>query len=415
MHRVSTQMPSMSMQYQLRGQESRINKVNNQIGSEQKIPRLRDDPIAAGHAVRYNSYLTRVQQFEKNAKTLADQFVFTEGYMRSSLDLVHRARELAVQASNGTYTPNDLKLMSAEVDELLKQLVQNANETGPDGNTLFAGTRIKGTAFEAVMGGVPGAAEPMITEVRYAGNISVNNVEVDERAYLPVDRAGNRIFWAEHQHLTAFRDATDYRVPTDGVISVDGVEIAVSAGDNVFTIAAKINNSGAAVKAGVDPVTLGLTMSTTDSRQLWLQDIEGSVLNEMGIIGDSSQLPPNNIAPMSARVSGGSLFDALIALRDAMLSGDQEAIGGRVLGVIDQGFANLDERTALIGSQYERAMINAERNSLSALNTEMQLAREADLDITQAVMDLKMMEVVNQATMATSARLYSSTILNYMR
>jgi flagellar hook-associated protein 3 FlgL len=408
-------MPSASLQYRLRGQESRLNKLNNQIGSEQKIPRLRDDPIAVGHTVRYSSYLTRVQQFEKNAKTLADQFAFSEGYMRSSLDIVHRVRELAVQAANGTYTGDDLKLMSGEVDELLKQLVQNANETGPDGNSLFAGTRTKGTAFEAVMGGVPGAAEPMITEIRYAGNIGVNSVEVDERAYLPVDLAGNRVFWAEKQNLTAFRDATDYRVPADSIISVDGVEITVNAGDNVYTIAAKINDSGAAVKARVDPVTLGLAMNTTDSRQLWLQDIQGAVLNELGIIGDASQRPPNNIAPMSARVSGGSLFDAVIALRDAMLSGDQEAIGGRVLGAIDQGFANLNTKTALVGSRYERAMVNAERNSLSALNTTQQLARESDLDMTQAIMDLEMMKVVNQATLSTAARLYSSTILNYMR
>ncbi|GMO45430.1 MAG: flagellar hook-associated protein 3 [Treponemataceae bacterium] len=415
MHRVSTRMPSASMQYQLRGQESRLNKVNNQIGSQQKIPRLRDDPIAAGHAVRYNSYLTRVQQFEKNAKTLVDQFSFAEGYMRSSLDIVHRVRELAVQSANGTYSSDDLRLMSAEVDELLKQLVQNANETDSDGNALFAGTRTKGAAFEVVMGGVSGAAEPMITEVRYAGNISTNNVEVDERAYLPVDRAGNRIFWAERQHLTALSDASGYRVPFDGLISVDGVEIAVTAGDNARTIAAKINTSGASVKAGIDPITQGLMMSTTDSRQLWLQDIQGSVLNDLGIIGDASQRPPNNIAPMTARVSGGSLFDTVIALRDAMLSGDQETIGGRVLGAIEQGFANLNERTALIGSRYERAMSNVERNSLTALNTAQQLARESDLDAAQAIMDLKMMETVNQATMSTAARLYSNTILNYMR
>jgi flagellar hook-associated protein 3 FlgL len=60
-------------------------------------------------------------------------------------------------------------------------------------------------------------------------------------------------------------------------------------------------------------------------------------------------------------------------------------------------------------------MVNVERNSLTAHNTAQQLARESDLDATQAIMDLKMMEVVNQATMSTAARLYSNTILNYMR
>jgi flagellar hook-associated protein 3 FlgL len=408
-------MSSLDMQYQLRGQESRANKVNNQIGSQQKIPRLRDDPVAAGHVTRYDSYITRIKTFENNANTLTQQYAFTEGYMQSSLGLVNRARELAVQASHGTYTPSDLELMSVEVDELLKQLVQNANEVDSDGNSLFAGTRTKGAAFEVVMGTVPGGAEPMITEVRYAGNMKVNNVEVDENAYLSIDRAGNKIFWAEQQHLISQRDAMDYRVPSDGVISVDSVKIHVNAGDNVYAIAAKINDSGAAVKAQVDPITRGLALVTTDSRQLWLEDVQGTTLNELGIIGDSSQRPPNNIASESARVSGGSLFDALIALRDAMISGDQEAIGGRVLATLDQGLSNLTTHTAFIGSRYERAALNAERNSATVLHATQQLAREGDLDMTQAIIDKLMLDIVHQATLAASAKLYSNTLLNYLR
>jgi flagellar hook-associated protein 3 FlgL len=403
------------MQSHLRDQESRLNAVNNQIGSQQRIARLRDDPIAAGHLVRYQSYLSRMQNFEKNAKTLTDQYSITESYMTSSLSLVHRVRELAVQAANGTYTPDDLKNMSAEVDELLKELVQNSNATGPDGNLLFSGTRTKGTAFETITGTVPGAAEPMIVGVRYAGNIDINNVEVDEGAYLPIDRAGNKTFWAEMQHLTGLRDAGNYRVPGDGIISVDGVQVQLKAGDNVYAIASKINDSGAAVKAGVDPGTGGLTMTTTDSRQLWLNDIQGSVLNELGIIEDSSGRPPYNIAGASARVSGASLFDTFIALRDAMLAGDSEAIGGRVLGALDQGFANLNARTALLGSDYERAVMNAERDSAVALGTTQQVAREGDLDITQAIMNLKMMELVQQASLSVSSKLYSNSLLNYMR
>lgn len=415
MNRVSTQMPAMDMRYQLRGQDSRALKISNQIGSQQKVPRLRDDPVAAGHVTRYDSYITRMKTFGKNAETLAHQYAFTEGYMQNSLEVVHRVRELAVQAAHGTYTPADLELMSTEVDELLKQLVQNANGIDSDGNLLFAGTRTKGAAFEVVMGTVPGGAEPMITEVRYAGNIKTNDVEVDENAYLGFGRAGNKIFWAEQQHLISQRDAMDYRVPTDGVISVDGVEIRLNAGDNVYAIAAKINDSGAAVKAQVDTVTRGLSLVTTDARELWLEDVQGSALNELGIIGDSSQRPPNNIATGSARVSGGSLFDAFIALRDAMIAGDHEAIGGRVLGTIDQGFASLTARTALIGSDYERAMLNVERNSASVLNATAQLSREGDIDMAQALIDKHTLDVVNQATLAMTARLYSNTLLNYLR
>jgi len=99
---------------------------NAQIGSQRRIGALRDDPLAAGHLVRYQSFLSRVNVFEKNAQTLADNFQVREGYINQNLQIMQRVRELAVQGANGLNTPEDLKNMATEVDELLKELVQNA-------------------------------------------------------------------------------------------------------------------------------------------------------------------------------------------------------------------------------------------------------------------------------------------------
>ena len=157
MQRISSKMYNNDTQANLRLQENRMNKVNNQIGSQNKIQRLRDDPLAAGHLVRYESYLNRVKQFEKNAATLTDEFALREGYMQDSLDIMQRIRELAVTGANGIYTKEDLSNMASEVDELLSQLVQNANAVSSDGNALFAGTNTKSTAFEVEMGNVEGS------------------------------------------------------------------------------------------------------------------------------------------------------------------------------------------------------------------------------------------------------------------
>ena len=140
MQRISSQMNNNNTQSNLRLQESRLNKVNNQIGSQQKIQQLRDDPLAAGHMVRYQSYLTRVNNFEKNALTLSDQFSVRESYMTDSLDIMQRVRELAVTGANGIYNKDDLKNMATEVDELLKALIQNANAVSSDGNSTSANT-----------------------------------------------------------------------------------------------------------------------------------------------------------------------------------------------------------------------------------------------------------------------------------
>ncbi|WP_315327161.1 flagellar hook-associated protein 3 [Treponema socranskii] len=414
MRRVSSQMNNMDVQSNLRLQESRLNKINNQIGSQRRIQELRDDPIAAGHLVRYQSYAARIENFEKNAKTLSELFMQREGYMTNSLDVMHRVRELAVTGANGIYTGDDMKNMAAEVDELLKELVQNANAIGEDGNSLFAGTETKVRAFDVEMGNVAGSGVPLIEGVRYNGNISETQVEIDENKYLTTDNAGVRTFWAEPQQIFGARDATGWRAGEDSVIAVDGAEIKINAGDNVYSLIAKINDSEAAVKATLDPVTRALNFTATDARQLWLEDVSGSALADLGIIKDVSQKPPYNLAA-GVRASGGSMFDAVISLRNALLAGDHEAIGGRVLGSIDQGLNNLTTRIAKSGSEYERAELNVKRNSGTALNVTQRISSEGDLDLTKAASDMKMMDFTHQATLSTAARLYSSTLLDYLR
>ena len=414
MHRISSQMNNTNTQSSLRLQESRLNRANNQIGSQHKIQQLRDDPIAAGHLVRYQSYLNRVNQFEKNALTLSDEFSFREGYMTDSLDIMQRVRELAVTGANGIYTKEDMANMATEVDELLKALVQNANAVDADGNSVFAGTNTKATAFDIEMGNVEGSGVPLIQNVRYNGNIDVNRVEIDEAKYLVNDNAGNKTFWAENQQIFGARDASSWQASSDNVISIDGVEIQIKQGDNIYALVSKINNSAAAVKASVDPIRNSLNLATTDARQLWIQDVEGSSLNELGLVKDSSQKPPYNLGD-GVRVSGGSMFDTVIAFRNALLAGDQESIGGRVLGSLDKGIDSLVSRIAKSGAEYERAQLNANRSSKLALDVTHMVSREGDLDFTKAITDLKMLDYTNQATLSQAGKMYSSTLLNYMR
>ena len=44
-----------------------------------------------------------------------------------------------------------------------------------------------------------------------------------------------------------------------------------------------------------------------------------------------------------------------------------------------------------------------------------QISREGDLDITKAITDEKALEHVQQATLHSASKIYSSSLLNYMR
>ena len=414
MKRISSNMQHNDSSYSVRRQESRLHRVHEQLSTQRRIQQLRDDPIAAGHSVRYKSLLARLDRFEKNTKTLNDQYKVAEAPMQSAINIMQRLRELSVAGATGTYSPSDLKKMAPEVDELLYELVQTANASSADGTRIFAGTKSFTEPFEVVMGDIDGAGSAVITSVRYNGSIDTKHVESDELSFLGASQAGNRVFWADKQVLFSATDARNYVVQQDSEIEVDGVTIPLIAGDNVYAVMSKINSSGAAVKASLDPVTNGMNIETTDARQLWLRDAgEGTVLSSLGLI-KPAQRPPYNLAD-SVRVSGGSLFDAVIAMRNAMYAGDNESLGGKVLGSVDGAIDNLSARLAENGSRYERAEAVLARLNMQIPNITSAESREADLDLTQAITDLKMYEYTHQASLSTVGRLYKNTLLNYLR
>lgn len=414
MRRISSAMQHDDVQHALRRQESQLQKISNQLGSQKKIENLRDDPIAAGHSVRYKSYLARLERFDTNTKTLIDRFSVTETYMNQSLQIMQRVRELAVAGANGTFTQDDLRLMAPEIDELLQELVLNGNAIGPDGTRIFAGTKSFTEPFEIVYGDVDGAGNPMIKEVRYRGSHDGNEIEIDESSYMATGQNGSRTFWAEKQSLFSSVDATSFIVPTDTTIYVDGVAVPLATGDNVYAVISKINDSGAAVKASLDPVTNGLNIETTDIRQLWLSDGTGdSVLSSLGLIKEGQE-PPYNIAS-TVRVSGSSLYGSVIALRDALLAGDHESIGGRILGSVDGAIDNLTTRMAEIGARYERAQNTVARIQTQILNVTAQDSREMDIDLSEAITDQKMYELVQKVTLSSAGKLYQNSLLNYLR
>ena len=61
-------------------------------------------------------------------------------------------------------------------------------------------------------------------------------MEVDEGKYLQNDNIGDKTFWAEHQQLFGGRDALNWQSSSNNVISIDGVEIQINQGDNIYAV-----------------------------------------------------------------------------------------------------------------------------------------------------------------------------------
>jgi flagellar hook-associated protein 3 FlgL len=413
-------MPNNDIQYYLRRQEEGLSNIQSKIAGQSRINELRDDPLAVSHAVRYASYLARLERYEKNVLFARDHYNQVDIYLRQTNDVLQRIREIAVQGANGTYTPEDLKYMGTEVNELLKELAAVSNQLGPDGKQLFAGDKAFTEPFRIVEGTVQGGGESVVVRVEYRGAGSARRTEISEGAYSDLDIGGGEAFWAEKMQILSSFDASNYRAVSDGAFYVDGQEIAVNTGDTVHAIVAKINESSAPVKAYVDPETKGLALEGTSAHLIRLEDRRDSgepgvrVLQDLGIIRNTGDPSAPNWHP-DARVSGGSAFDMVIRLRDALFRGDTEYVGSQGIGGVDLALTNLAGRITEMGSRQERAEAAWRRINQEIPNVTAALDREAGLDLATAATDLGMMEFAHKASLQTAARIIPPTLLDFLR
>jgi flagellar hook-associated protein 3 FlgL len=422
MRRISTDMPNNDMQFYLRRQEEGLSDIQNKMAGQKKILIPRDDPLAASHAVRYDSYLTRLERFEKNTLYAKDHYNEVDAYLRQTNDIMQRIRELSVQGATGTYTREDLGFMGVEMNELLKELVSIANSAGSDGRYLFAGDKAFTEPFLAVEGSIQGMQgggspdqTPAITAIEYRGAGSARRAEITGGAYAELDIGGGEAFWAEKMQVFSAIDATDYRAEGTGAFFIDGEEIGVNPGDTVYAIAAKINDSAAPVKAYIDPESRGLVLEGTNAHLIRAEDEQDSrVLQDLGIIAFNNDPAAPNWHP-GARVSGGSLFDMVIRVRDALFRGDQEFVGSQGIGGVDLAMANVQNRLALNGSRQERAANAWERLNTEIPNVTEALGRENSLDFADAAVELGMMQFAHKAALQTAAKILPTTLLDFLR
>ena len=415
MRRVSTDMPNTDMQYYLRRQEDSLHNLSNQIASGNRLNQLRNDPLAATHAVRYESYLARLERFESNTLYARDHYNQIDIYLQRAVDVMQRIRELAVTGANGTFTREDSQAMAGEVNELLKELVSIANTVGPDGKQLFAGEKAFTEPFRLVEGTVEGAGDIMVVNVEYRGSGPARKAEISEGNYTELDIGGGEAFWAERMQIFSQVDASAWRAADNGAFYVDGYEIQVKAGDTLPAIVSKINDSGAPVKAAIDPETRGLMLTGTNPHLIRMEDKQGSrTLEELGIIQFNNDPSAPNWSP-AARVSGGSAFDMVIRLRNALYRSDKMFIGGLGISGIDMALQNMEARLTDIGSRQERAMATWNRLNQEIPNVTAMLARESSVNMVDAATDLGMMDFAHKAALQTAAKILPTTLLDFLR
>ncbi len=169
------------------GQNSfNIQKIQETLASGKSINRVSDDPIQSVRMLDLTQTLNVDKQYVRNMQTALTEIDLADTAINSSLDIIHRAKELATQGATTGNDQNNLNAIAVEVEELLKQLVQVGNTQLGD-KYLFGGKQTGTAPFST-----------SANDITYNGNDPSTawqrQVEVSENVTLDINLNGETLF-----------------------------------------------------------------------------------------------------------------------------------------------------------------------------------------------------------------------------
>lgn len=142
---------------------SRFEEATRAASTGLRVEHAEDDPAAAGLIARHRSQVDQTDALAKAMDAANAELTTADGALDGVGADLSRARELAVQLSNATWSAPERAAAAAEVDGLFKHAVGALN--------IKAGQRY-------VFGGFKDDAPPFDAAGNYAGDAGVRQVEV---------------------------------------------------------------------------------------------------------------------------------------------------------------------------------------------------------------------------------------------
>jgi flagellin len=132
-------MSSINSNNVLRFKTKDVDKSIEKLASGMKINRAGDDASGLAVSEKMRSQIRGLNQAERNIQNGVSFIQTAEGYLQETTDIVHRIRELAVQASNGIYSSEDRMQIQVEVSQLVDEVNRIASHAQFNGLNMLLG------------------------------------------------------------------------------------------------------------------------------------------------------------------------------------------------------------------------------------------------------------------------------------
>ncbi len=195
---------------------------SERLSSGKKINKPSDDVYGMMHAMGYKVTLNEIDQYKKNIDDADSQLGLTETVMSSVANIFSRARELAIQGSTGTQTPESRASIALEIASLRDETLR-LSQTQLRGRYIFSGYKTDTSPFDVAF--------------NYQGDSGAMSVLVDRDSTVAVNVTGDEVFSVGGTTVMETLDDLNYALENnilDQTGPPPGIRQAITALDNAI-------------------------------------------------------------------------------------------------------------------------------------------------------------------------------------
>ena len=358
--------------------------------------------------VSLNHILAQNTQYTANIDAANTRLNTAQSTLNSVNDLYSSARDLTLQALNGSLSDSDRQAIAVQLGQMRDQLLQMANTTDATGQALFAGTSNTSTPFVKNADG----------SVSYTGNESQQHAVIGSGLVVPTGESGSSLFMSiagGNGHFVASAGAANAGTLVVGANEVSdpvayAAGIATNGGytltfDGAGNWTATNASGNPAVDAGGNPLTGTYAPGGSISFNGLTVDLSGTPQ-----AGDTVSVQSGTSQDVFATFN-----NMIAALQSGGSSTTQVNTLNRQLESLDQAMASVSRVEVDMGGRTNA--LNAQRAAYQDLNVTYQstLSDTRDVDVYSAISQLSIQSSALQASQQVFAQVKSMSLFNYIK
>ncbi len=352
--KVNTNIPALKVLNQLTKTNLGLDRSIEKLSSGKRINRAADDAAGLAISEKMRTQINGLATANRNSMDGISLIQTAEGALVEVHSMLHRARELAIQASNGTLGSDDRATISAEISQLKSEIERISKTTEYNGLPLLNGSVDRKT---------------FPTDTDAASLISMSDSVQAADYTFQISEAAKKT--EDTGNVVTLFDA-DGKATTGGTININGEQVVIERGDTSEKVFEKLRNLSNLVSVDLttrQPFENGsrLTLTAQEYGEKKIE-VEGdtALLRLLGL--DSQSFNPNSTdAYMSTSTasftagSNGTVYinnveisflaadtttDIFNKLKQANIPGVDIALSAGKLSIVSQKPLAIDSKTS---------------------------------------------------------------------